>query len=134
MRALLASELAPSHYYLLKTRGRRSGGIISTPVWLVEERGGRWLVSPYGEVSWVRNARAAREVTLVRGFRSETVRIAELGPEDSAPILKTYVRRVSVTRPYFDAGTDAPLEAFAAEAAKHPVFRVESGPTPPLRS
>jgi hypothetical protein len=26
--------------------------------------------------------------------------------------------------PYFDATADAPLEAFAAEARRHPVFRV----------
>ena len=38
----------------------------STPVTLVEERGLRWLVAPYGEVAWVRNARVAREFTLRR--------------------------------------------------------------------
>jgi hypothetical protein len=37
-------------------RGRRSGRLNATPVREVEEGDQRWLVAPYGEVSWVRNA------------------------------------------------------------------------------
>jgi hypothetical protein len=72
----------------------------------------------------VHNARAAGQVELSRGRRSETVRVKELAPEAAAPILKAYVDRVPITRPYFDAAPDAPLAAFAAEAPKHPVFRI----------
>jgi hypothetical protein len=61
---------------------------------------------------------------LTRGGRSETVRLVELGPEESAPILKRYLAQNAITRPYFDAAADAPLEAFQAEAARHPVFRI----------
>ena len=42
----------------------------------------------------------------------------------AAPILKAYVERVPITRPFFDVAPDAPLAAFAAEAPKHPVFQV----------
>jgi hypothetical protein len=45
-------------------------------------------------------------------------------PEAAAPILKAYVERVPITRPYFDVTPDAPPAAFAAEAPKHPVFQV----------
>ncbi len=71
------------------------------------------------------NARAAGQVELSRGRRSETVRVKELAPEAAAPILKAYVERVPITRPYFDVAPDAPLAAFAAEAPKHPVFQVD---------
>jgi hypothetical protein len=75
-------------------------------------------------VGWVRNARAAGRVELSRGRRPETVRVRELGSEAAAPVLKAYVERVPITRPYFDAAPDAPLAAFVAEATRHPVFQV----------
>ena len=124
MRGLLRLGVAPRTTYLLTVPGRRSGKPRSTPVTLVEADGQRWLVAPYGEVGWVRNARAAGEVRLTRGRQSEVVRVEELGPEEAAPVLKAYVARVPVTRPYFDAPPDAPLAAFVAEAPRHPVFRI----------
>ena len=113
--------------YLLSVAGRKSGKIHTTPVTLVEQSGQRWLIAPYGEVNWVRNARAAGRVTLRRGRQSETVTIVELGPQESAPVLKEYLKRVPIVRPYFDATPDSPLEAFVAEAARHPVFRISEG-------
>src|SRR5574341_1149581 len=98
VRALLVVGLGPPRTYLLTVRGRQTGRPRSTPITLVEEARARWLVAPYGEVAWVRNARAAGSVTLSRGNRSETVRIAELGPAESAPVLTVYVTQVPVTR------------------------------------
>jgi hypothetical protein len=63
-------------------------------------------------------------VELSRGRPTETVRVKELAPEAAAPVLKAYVQRVPITRPYFDVAPDATLAAFAAEAPKHPVFQV----------
>lgn len=127
MQLLLRLGLAPKHTYLLTVKGRKSGREYSTPVTLVEEGGQRWLVAPYGEVNWVHNARAAGRVTLRRGRRSETVSITELGPAESAPVLKKYVKAVSVVQPYFEARPDAPLEEFAREASRHPVFLLGKG-------
>ncbi len=124
VRALLAAGLGPPRTYLLTVQGRKSGQPRSTPVTLVIEGHQRWLVAPYGEVGWVRNARAAGMVTLRRGSRSEVVRIAELGPEESAPVLRRYVTEVAITRPFFDVTPDSPLDAFRAEASRHPVFRI----------
>ena len=112
MRLLLRLGLAPRTTMLLTVPGRRSGTPRSTPVTLVEEDGQRWLVAPYGPVDWVRNARAAGQVELSRGRRPETVRVKELAPEAAAPILKAYVERVPITRPYFDVAPDAPLAEF----------------------
>jgi deazaflavin-dependent oxidoreductase (nitroreductase family) len=119
---LLRWGVPMSHISLLTVRGRKSGRTYSLPVELVEEGGKRWIVSPYGEVNWVKNARIAGEVTLFRAGKTETVRIHELGPQESAPILKRYITDGAITRPYFDVPFDAPLEAFVAEAPRHPVF------------
>jgi deazaflavin-dependent oxidoreductase (nitroreductase family) len=125
-RVFLRVGLGPRRTSLLTVRGRRSGVLYSTPVNLVEAGGQRWLVAPYGEVSWVRNARAAGQVTLSCGRRSESVVIAELGPAEAAPVLQQYVTEVPITRPFFDAKPDPSLEAFVAEAHRHPVFRIHS--------
>jgi deazaflavin-dependent oxidoreductase (nitroreductase family) len=127
VRVLLRAGLGPPRTYLLTVPGRRTGQPRSTPVTLVESGGQRWLVAPYGATSWVRNARAAGRVTLARGRRSETAILVELDPEESAPVLRQYVREVPITRPFFGAGPDAPLAAFAAEAPRHPVFRIMLG-------
>ncbi len=118
--------VAASYSYVLTVHGRRTGKAYSAPVSLVEEDGRRWLVAPYGEVSWVRNARAAGEVTLSRQGRSETLKIRAANPQESAPILKKYIARESIVRPYFDVQPDSSLEAFAAEAPRHPVFQLLS--------
>ncbi|HEY7040018.1 MAG TPA: nitroreductase family deazaflavin-dependent oxidoreductase [Methylomirabilota bacterium] len=129
VRMLLHLGLVPGPTYLLTVRGRRSGRPMSTPVTLVEEDRARWLVAPYGDVGWVRNARATGRVTLSRGRRSETLSIRELSPAEAAPVLQRYVTRVPITRPYFDARPDSPLAAFEAEAPRHPVFSLGSGLT-----
>jgi deazaflavin-dependent oxidoreductase (nitroreductase family) len=126
---LLRAGLAGGHTYLLSVPGRRSGRIYSTPVILIED-GERWLVAPYGEVSWVRNARAAGRASLKRGRHREAITVSEVGPQESAPVLRAYLRQVRVVRPFFDASPDAPLEAFVAEAGRHPVFRIEPVSSP----
>ena len=127
IRTLLRMGWGPARTYLLVTRGRTTGRVYRTPVTLVEQGARRWLVAPYGEVGWVRNARAAGSVTLERGRRAETLRLTELGPQDSARILQTYVREVPITRPYFDVTPESSLDAFAAEASRHPVFELLLG-------
>lgn len=121
---LLRLGVSPAHTYLLTVSGRKTGRPYSTPVRLVEEHGRRWLVAPYGAVGWVRNARAAGEVILRRGRRSETVKIIEAQPEEAAPVLKSYVEQVPITRPFFDVTPKSRIEDFRAEAPRHPVFRV----------
>jgi deazaflavin-dependent oxidoreductase (nitroreductase family) len=125
MTGALRAGIAPRHVYLLTTTGRTSGRRYSTPVQLVEDSSNRFLVAPYGERGWVKNARAAGSIELARGRRTEQLAIEELAPSEAAPVLRRYVRKVgSVVRPFFDAGPDDPVEAFEAEAAQHPVFRL----------
>jgi len=124
VHGLLRLGLGPRDTYLLTVAGRRSGAPRSTPVTLVEEGGRRWLVSPYGEVAWVRNLRAAGRATLSRGGRTDKIEVREIKPEDAAPVLKMYVTRVPITRPYFDVRPESDLAAFRAEAPRHPVFAI----------
>jgi deazaflavin-dependent oxidoreductase (nitroreductase family) len=109
---------------ILGVRGRRSGRTYETPVQPVEHAGSTYLVAPYGEVAWVRNARAAGEVTLTRRRRTERFRIDEVGVDEAAPVLREYVGAVAIVRKFFDADKDAPVEEFAREADRHPVFRL----------
>ena len=64
--------LAGKRAHILTTVGRKTGRRYSTPVLLVFLGGERWLVAPYGERAWVKNARAAGKVELTRARRSQT--------------------------------------------------------------
>ena len=109
---------------LLTTTGRRTGRPRSTPVIPVRQPGHLWLVAPYGDVSWVLNARATGKVVLRSGRQTLTYTIREVLAAEAGPILKRYVSIASATRPYFRADTEAPASEFTAEADLHPVFEL----------
>lgn len=123
MSALVRAGLVPRSY-LLTTQGRRTGKPRTNPVVPVEHDGRRWLVAPYGPVSWVHNARAAGRVTLTRRRDTREYAIREVAPEQAAPILKRYVRIATATRRYFLATKDSPVQDFVTEAGRHPVFEL----------
>lgn len=128
VKVLDAIGLPLPHTYVLVVPGRNSGELRSTPVRLIEEHDARWLVAPYGEREWVRNARAAGEVELRRGRRRERLALVEIPAADRAPILHRYAREVRVTRQFFDARVEDGVTAFAAEADRHPVFELVPPP------
>jgi deazaflavin-dependent oxidoreductase (nitroreductase family) len=109
---------------LLTTTGLRTGRTYTRPVVPVESGGRRWLVAPYGPVAWVRNARAAGQVSLRYGRHSRRYAVREATAEEAGPVLKRYVGVATKTRALFDATPDSPAEAFTAEAARHPVFEL----------
>jgi deazaflavin-dependent oxidoreductase (nitroreductase family) len=115
--------LVPSTY-LLTTRGRKTGRPLTHPVTVVEHEGRRWLVAPYGPVSWVHNARAAGRVTLRRRGDRHDYAIREVSAAEAGPVLKRYVGIATATRPYFQATKDSPVEDFVTEADRHPVFEL----------
>jgi deazaflavin-dependent oxidoreductase (nitroreductase family) len=121
-RVLARAGIGPAH--LLTTVGRKSGLPRSVPVVLVTEAGKRYLVAPYGPVPWVLNARAAGQVHLQHGRQSGDFTIREVGAAEAGPVLKSYVRVASATRPYFKANKDSPVAEFVAEASDHPVFEL----------
>ncbi|WP_199199181.1 nitroreductase family deazaflavin-dependent oxidoreductase [Amycolatopsis sp. CA-128772] len=126
VKALLARGIpaAGGTGFLLTTRGRKSGADRTTPVNVIEVDGDRWLVSPYGQVGWVHNLRADATARLWRGRRRETWEVEAADAATAGPVLRAYVRKLPVTAPFFDAKPGDPAEAFAAEADRHPVFRL----------
>lgn len=124
MASMLQLGIGPKSSYLLTTRGRKTGQSRTTPVILVEADGQRWLVSPYGHVGWVHNVRAVPEVSLRRGRTTQALFAREVGADQAGPVLKSYVRQVKVTAPFFDAKVDDPTPSFIAEAHRHPVFQL----------
>lgn len=123
MSALARAGLVPRSC-LLTTRGAKTGRPRTNPVVPVELGGRRWLVAPYGPVSWVHNARAAGRVSLTRRRDTRDYAIREVPAEEAGPVLKRYVRIAPATRRYFQATLDSPVEDFVAEAARHPVFEL----------
>jgi deazaflavin-dependent oxidoreductase (nitroreductase family) len=129
---MLRHGLGPGFMRLLTVDGRKTGRPHSTPVVPVRTDEGRWLVAPFGDVGWARNARAAGRVTLQRGKDVETLAVTELPPDEAVPVLRTYLAMKPAgkyVRDYFDAGPDASDAELAAEAPRHPVFALRPLPT-----
>jgi deazaflavin-dependent oxidoreductase (nitroreductase family) len=124
VRPLTRLGLVGRSTHVLTVPGRESGRLWSTPVSIVRDGEERWLVAPYGERNWVKNARAAGWVELRRGRMRERLTVEELEAEAALPVLREYHRRFRVTRPFFDVSQDSPSDAWLAEAPRHPVFRL----------
>ena len=125
VRPLARLGLTGPRTHLLTVPGRTTGRPWSTPVSIVEEGSDRWLVAPYGERNWVKNARAAGWVELRRGRRQERLSVVELSPEDAVPVLRRYYEDGRVTRPFFEVGLEATEDEWLAEAPRHPVFHLK---------
>lgn len=115
---------------VLTVRGRKTGAPQSVPVNLLPLDGERYLVAPRGNTQWVRNARAAGQVELRVGRRTEQVRLVEVPAADRVPVLRVYLQRWGWEVGRFVEGltrtsTDAEL---AAAAPGMPVFRLERLP------
>ena len=119
---LARAGVGPIH--LLTTRGSKTGRQHTIPVVPVDHDGRRWLVAPYGAVTWVHNVRADDRVSLRyrRTTRAYTTR--EVAPEEAGPVLKRYLAIATKTRARFAATQGSPVEEFIAEADRHPVFEL----------
>ncbi len=124
---LIRFGLAGRDTYLLTVTGRKTGQRYSTPVNLVVDGEKRWLVAPYGDRNWVKNARVAGWVDLSRAGKTERSEVTEVDAAEAGPVLRTYLRRNRVTRTFFDAKPGDPVGVFIAEASRHPVFRLSTG-------
>lgn len=123
---LLKLGLMPHPYYLLTVIGRKSGKPHSVPVVNIKADGKRWLVAPYGDVDWVKNARAAGMVALSRGKHSQNFALQELSPGQAAPVLKTYLEKFPITQSYFESHPNSSLNAFESDARSRPVFELHA--------
>lgn len=125
---LVRLGIGPANTFLLTVPGRKTGKLHTTPVTLVDHAGERWLVAPFGEREWVKNARASGRVGLTRGRRRITVEATELPSVERAGVLQAYAETVPLVGKFFDAPKGAPEAAYAAESSRHPVFRLRPQP------
>jgi deazaflavin-dependent oxidoreductase (nitroreductase family) len=126
VRPLARLGLAGRSTHVLTVQGRESGRLWSTPVSIVRDGDERWLVAPYGDRNWVKNARAAGWIELQRGRRRERLAVEEVDAEQAVPVLREYYRRFRVTRPFFEVTLESSDEDWLAEARRHPAFRLRS--------
>lgn len=126
VRPLARLGFAGRSTHVLTVPGRQSGRLWSTPVSIVRDGDERWLVAPYGERNWVKNARAAGWVELQRGRRRERLAVEEVEAEQAVPVLREYYRRFRVTRPFFEVTLESSHGEWLAEASRHPAFRLRS--------
>src|SRR5262249_12308754 len=123
--ALVRVGLVGGHFFVLEVRGRKSGRIISLPVDPIEIAGKRYLVCARGESNWVRNARAAGEVALVRGLRRRHFALRELAEAQRQPVLKAYLDAYArEVQRFFPVPKGAPVAVFEALAPRYPVFEL----------
>ncbi len=90
--------------------------------------GKRYVVNGYPGADWVDNVRAAGEVTLAQGRRTERVRMVELSPDEARPVLREFpaavptgvdlMKRVGL----LTEGTPDEAEGLAGRC---PVFRID---------
>lgn len=124
--SLVRIGLVRSHFYVLEVRGRRSGRTLSLPVDLLDLAGRRYLVCARGNSNWVRNARAAGEVVLVRAMRRRRYAVRELAPDMRPPVLKAYLDRfANEVQRFFPVPKGSTTEAFSELAPHYPVFELQ---------
>jgi len=113
------------HNYLVQVKGRKSGKTYSTPIDLLEFKGKRYLVAPRGRTQWARNAEAAGEVVLRKGFLRRHFRVRPLDDGEKPEVLKAYLDsfRRTVQR-YFPLPAGSPAQQFVRVAADYPVFEL----------
>ncbi|TPG36925.1 nitroreductase family deazaflavin-dependent oxidoreductase [Mycolicibacterium hodleri] len=113
---------------VLTVPGRKSGQPRSTPMTPFDHDGDLYTVAGYPGADWAANARAAGLGTLARGRRSRRVRIVELSPADSKPVLRAFAEKVPVGVGFakrsglVTAGTPDEFESLAGRLA---VFRFD---------
>ena len=114
----------PAFMRLLTVRGRSSGRLRTTPVVPVVDGEQLWLVSPFGDVEWVRNARVAGRVELRRGDDRAPYAVRELDADDAVPVLRRYLSMPSerFVRRDFDVTSESTDAEIEREAPRHPVF------------
>jgi deazaflavin-dependent oxidoreductase (nitroreductase family) len=111
---------------VLTVPGRKSGAPRSTPITPMYVDDKRYVVGGFPGADWVKNARAADTVTLTTCRASETVRLVELGTDESRPLLRQFPTLVPTGVGFMKRSglvTDGTPDEFEALAGRCAVFR-----------
>lgn len=114
---------------LLTVRGRKSGLERTFPVAILEVGEGTYVFSPFGEVDWVRNLRAAGVASIRRGRRTAPMTARELAPREAAPLLEAGLRDAmgmplvgGMIAGWYGIDRASTTDDFLAAARRHPGF------------
>jgi deazaflavin-dependent oxidoreductase (nitroreductase family) len=123
---VLGKGRGPSFMRLLTVHGRRTGRAHTTPVVPVQDGERTWVVSPFGEVGWVRNARATGRIELARGSDDTTYAVREIDAREAVPVLRRYLSLPArfFVRGHIKVTAKSSDDAIAAEAERVPVFEL----------
>ena len=99
-KTLLGAGVPLGYNGLLTIRGRKTGEPRTTPIAIIDVGGRRWIWSPFGEVHWVQNLRAAGRATITVRGSEEEVRATELGDAERLVFFRDVLRRVAHDMPF----------------------------------
>jgi deazaflavin-dependent oxidoreductase (nitroreductase family) len=133
LKALLRLRVPLGPNALVTITGRTSGLPRTTPIAIVEVDGRRWIWSPWGEVHWVRNLRAAGEATIEVHGRVEQVHATELDPGARLAffrdVMRPYAHRIPFGRVFVRIIDGVDVEDPAGAADGRVVFELQPPPT-----
>jgi len=123
-RPLLAAGVPLGPNGLLTVRGRKSAIPRTTPIAIIDVDGRLWVWSPWGDVHWVRNMRAAGRATITVRGRKEDVTATELDATERVGFFRDVLgpvaraRRLGVwfVRTFDRVDLDDPIEAAQGRA------------------
>lgn len=96
------------------------------PVDALDLKGKRYLICARGNSNWVRNARSAGEIVLVRALRRRRYAVNELPADLRPPILKAYLDRYATeVQRFFPVSKGSPVKSFDDIASHYPVFELK---------
>jgi deazaflavin-dependent oxidoreductase (nitroreductase family) len=131
VRRMLAIGVPMGPNVLMTVRGRKSGKAYTFPVATLAVGEREFLFSPFGEVSWVHNLRAAGEATIRRGRRNRRMTAVELSPEAAATHLEEGMRPVlgmplfgSMIAGWYGLNRHSTKADYLAAARAHPGFEL----------
>jgi hypothetical protein len=131
--ALQRLGIAFFSFHVISIPGRRSGQMRTTVVSLFEVNQHRYLLS-FGQLDWVRNARAAGWAILRRGRRQTRVTLVEIKSPENRSIVQAFPQQVPAGVQFFVRMglVDAPggPEQFESAADNLALFRIDPGDDP----
>ena len=98
-KPLLAAGMPMAFNGLLTVPGRITGKPRTTALAIIEVDGRRWVWSPWGDVHWVRNLRAAGRATITFRRREEAVTAVELDREGRVAFFRDTLVPLARTMP-----------------------------------
>jgi len=131
-KPLLAAGVPMAFNGLITVPGRKTGIPRTTALAIVNVEGRRWVWSPWGEVNWVQNLRAAGRATVTFRRQEDEVRAVELDPEQRIAFfrdtLTPIARRMRGGMWFIRMFDGVDLRDPVAAAKDRPVFELRSAP------